>query len=631
MKKLMSLFALVVVASLIISSCAAPTPQVIEKVVTVEVEREVVVEKEVVQTVEVEKEKVVEKVVKETVVVEKEVEKVVEVPAAGEVDDRVTLDLIFGSEPPTLDPGLATDTTSHWLIEQMFMGLLAFDQSANVVPQLATEWEASDDGLVWTFKMRDDVNWVHLNLSTNEFEELGPVTAHDVEFAVKRNLSPKTASDYAFMLYVIQGAEEFNTADINAENFEELRDAVGVEALDDYTVQFTLKEPAGYFASIAAMWVAYPLPQATIEEFGDRWVEAGMVVTNGPYTLEEWTHGAFLRLIKNPLWLDADDVQIEVIQGPVIQEASTTMAMYEANEIDMMANPGWGPPLPDMDRIKSDPQLSEELYIAPRLCTYYYGFVNTKPPFDDVLVRKAFAAAIDRQPLIDNLLKGEQVPAHSFAPPGIFGNVANDMSIGSWMVMDSHEEQLAQAQEWLAEAGYPEGEGIDVILMHNVSEAHAQIAQAVQAMWAEAFPKANITIETQEWTVYLKTLLPDSPDEDKPNVYRLGWCADYPDQNNWLNQVFNSKSGQNYAKFFNDEFDAIVEEAARLSDPEQREELYRQAEELFMNEQGIAPIYYYTYVRLHKPWLTNVVISPVGGDPISEWRMDWEAKKAARK
>jgi oligopeptide transport system substrate-binding protein len=199
------------------------------------------------------------------------------------------------------------------------------------------------------------------------------------------------------------------------------------------------------------------------------------------------------------------------------------------------------------------------------------------------------------------------------------------------MVMDNYADQLAQAQAWMAEAGYPEGEGLNLTLMHNTSEAHAQVMQAVQAMWQEAFPKATFTIENQEWNVYLKTLLPDSPDEEKPDVYRMGWCADYPDANNWLNEVFNSKSGQNYAKYFNENFDALVLQAASESDPAKRQELYKQAEMMLIDQDtAIAPIYYYTYVRLYKPWLTKVVISPVTGDPIAEWRIDWEAKKAAR-
>ncbi|MCC9074749.1 peptide ABC transporter substrate-binding protein [Litorilinea aerophila] len=553
-----------------------------------------------------------------------------EAPAAP-ADEEIVLDTVFGTEPPTLDPALATDSQSIWSIRQMFVGLTGFDEQAQVVPSLATEWSASEDGLVWTYTMRDDVHWVRLNPDTGEFEDLGPVTAHDVEYGVKRTLDPNTASDYAYVLYIIQGAEEFNTADPNAENFEELRDAVGVRAIDDTTVEFTLTAPAGYFPSITGLWVTFPQPQEAIEANPDGWADAGSIVTNGPYTLAQWDHGAYIRLVKNPLWVDADNVQIEAIQGPIIESASTAMAMYEANEIDMMADPGWPPPLPDMDRIKADPELSQQLFIAPRLCTYYYGFVNTKPPFDNPLVRKAFAAAIDRKSLINNLTKGEERPAHSFAPPGVFGNVADDMSIGGWMVQDDYAAQLAQAQEWLAEAGYPEGAGINVTLMHNTSEAHAQIAQAIQAMWAEAFPQATVTIENQEWQVYLKTLVPDAPDEEKPEIYRLGWCADYPDQNNWVNEVFNSKSGQNYAKYNNPEFDAVVEQAARESDPAVRQELYKEAERLLIDQDtAISPIYYYTYVRLYKPWLTKVVISPVTGDPVAEWEIDWEAKKAAR-
>lgn len=140
-----------------------------------------------------------------------------------------------------------------------------------------------------------------------------------------------------------------------------------------------------------------------------------------------------------------------------------------------------------------------------------------------------------------------------------------------------------------------------------------------------------MSIENQEWAVYLDTLKPDSPDEEKPDIYRMGWCADYPDANNWLNDVFNSKSGSNYAKYSNSEYDALVQEAAFEPDPAKRAELYEQAEDIFISQDtGIIPIYYYTYVRLYKPWVTEHPISPVSGDPIAQWRIDWEAKKAAR-
>lgn len=619
-KKLVLLLSVSVLMGLV-AACGttAPEPETVTVVETVVVEKEV--EGETVTVVE-------------TVEVIKEVEVVKEVEVAPEDPDaeRIRLDLAIGSEPPSLDPATATDSTSIFFIRQMFVGLTAFDQNANVVPSLATDWEVSDDGLQWTFHMRDDIQWVHRDPNSGEFEALRPVTAQDVVYGVTRTLNPETASSYSYVLYPISGAEELNTADPSSQDFEEVLTGLGVSAPDDQTVVFTLKEPAAYFPSIAGMWVTFPQPQEIIEQWGENWTEAGLIVTNGPYTLREWTHGAEIWIEKNPLWINADEVQIELVGGPIINEVSTHMALYENNEIDaMIAPPGWGPPLPDMDRIKADSQLSQELLIAPQLCTYYYGFLNTRPPFDDPLVRKAFATAIDRQSLIDNVLKGEQRPAHSFAPPGIFGNVADDMSVGDFLIEENYADQVAQAQEWLAEAGYPEGEGLEVTLGHNTSESHAQIAQAIQAMWQEAFPEATINIENQEWAVYLDTLKPDSPDEEKPDIYRMGWCADYPDANNWLNDVFNSKSGSNYAKYNNPEYDALVQQAAFEPDPNKRAELYKQAEDIFISQDtGIIPLYYYTYVRLYKPWVTEHPISPVSGDPIAQWRIDWEAKKAAR-
>jgi oligopeptide transport system substrate-binding protein len=617
-KKAVLIFVTTILLSLV-AACGAAQPETVTVVETVVVEKEVQGETvTVVETVVVEKE----------VEVVKEVEK--EVAPADPDAGRVTLRTVVGTEPPTLDPSLVTDTTSNFFVRQMFVGLTGFDEEANVVPDLATEWEVSEDGLVWTFTLRDDIQWVHRDPATGEFEALRPVDANDVAFGVTRALDPNTGSEYAYVLYSIAGAEELNTADPAAEGFEELMANLGVEVVDETTIQFTLNEPAAYFPSIMALSTAYPIPAETIEQFGDNWTEAGLIVTNGPYTLREWSHASSIMIEKNPLWVDADNVQFELDGGPIIQEESTAMSLYENNEIDIMSSPpGWGPPLPDMDRIRSDAQLSEELFIAPQLCTYYYGFVNSKPPFDDVNVRKAFAMAIDRQSLIDNVVKGDQLPAHSFAPPGIFGNVADNLEIGASLVMDDYAAQVGEAQALLEQAGYPTGEGIDITLGHNTSEAHAQIAQAVQAMWQEAFPAANIDIENQEWAVYLDTLLPDSPDEEKPNVYRLGWCADYPDSNNWLNDVFNSKSTQNYAKFNNEEYDALVTEAAFEEDPDRRLDLYTQAEEILINDvQAIAPIYYYTYVRLYKPWVTPV-ISPVSGDPIAEWRIDVAAQQEA--
>jgi oligopeptide transport system substrate-binding protein len=539
----------------------------------------------------------------------------------------VTLRGNHSGEPPTLDPALATDTTSVFCDKQFFLGLTAFEKDTpKVIPELATEWSVSGDGLVWTFKMRDDVPWVNYDPETKEVEEVGTVNAHDVVYGIKRTINPETASDYAYVLYIIKGAEAANTG-------EGSMDDVGVRAVDDYTVEITLESAAGYFPSIAGMWVARPQPQAAIEEHGEKWTEPGNIVTNGPYMLESWEHEASMVMVKNPKYYDADNVQIDRVEMAMVQEASTNMAMYENNEVDVMGSDlGWGPPLEDMDRIKADAELGKELEIAPRLCTYYYGFTNTKPPFDNHLVRKAFAAAIDRQSLIDNVTKGGQIPAKHFACPGIFGAPPVD-EVGI-------EYDPEQAKAWLAEAGYPDGEGLgEVVLMHNVSEAHAKIAQAITAMWKETLG-VDVEIETQEWKVYLQTLKNETPVEDMPHIWRLGWCADYPDENNWVHEVFNSSAGANRARrgcvdpncqeVQPTKFDELTEQAAKEQDPEKRKEIYREAERILIEEEtAIAPIYHYTRITMTKPWVTERYNAALGGDPIKDWKIDVEAQQAA--
>jgi oligopeptide transport system substrate-binding protein len=474
--------------------------------------------------------------------------------------------------------------------------------------------------------MRDDVPWVNYDPETKEVEEVGTVNAHDVVYGIKRTINPETASDYAYVLYIIKGAEAANTG-------EGSMDDVGVRAVDDYTVEITLESAAGYFPSIAGMWVARPQPQAAIEEHGEKWTEPGNIVTNGPYMLESWEHEASMVMVKNPKYYDADNVQIDRVEMAMVQEASTNMAMYENNEVDVMGSDlGWGPPLEDMDRIKADAELGKELEIAPRLCTYYYGFTNTKPPFDNHLVRKAFAAAIDRQSLIDNVTKGGQIPAKHFACPGIFGAPPVD-EVGI-------EYDPEQAKAWLAEAGYPDGEGLgEVVLMHNVSEAHAKIAQAITAMWKETLG-VDVEIETQEWKVYLQTLKNETPVEDMPHIWRLGWCADYPDENNWVHEVFNSSAGANRARrgcvdpncqeVQPTKFDELTEQAAKEQDPEKRKEIYREAERILIEEEtAIAPIYHYTRITMTKPWVTERYNAALGGDPIKDWKIDVEAQQAA--
>jgi oligopeptide transport system substrate-binding protein len=615
------LIALMLVGVLLV----ACQPETITETVEVPVEVTRVVTETVVEegeTVEV------TRVVTETVVEEVMVEPAME-------DKGVVLNWNYATEPPTIDPSLATDTTSVDIVFNTFMGLTTSDPvTGDVLPHLATDWSVSEDGLEYTFNMRDDVPWVHYDPATGETtqvvdEEGNPrfVNANDVVYGVKRTIDPATASTYAYVLYNIKNAAPVNTGEEGV-----TVDDVGVEAVDDYTVKFTLENPAGYFPSIAGMWVANPQPQWAIDEWGNKWTEAGLINTSGPYVLAEWVHGGNLDLVKNPLWPDADQVQIDRIEGVMITEESTSFAMYENNELDTA-----GVPSAEIDRVKVDPVLGTDLLIAPTPCTYYYGFVNNKPPMDDARVRRAFVQAVDRQSLIDNVTKGGQIPATTLAPPGIFG-APEPGTLG--LASDTAAAQ-ASLQEYLDEMGMTidDFNALGITLMHNTSEGHANIAAAIQQMWKDNLG-VDVKVENQEWKVYLETVGKTTPIEEAPHIFRMGWCADYADENNWVHEVFNAQAGANRlrrnctdancSEVTTSEFDDLTVAAGIEQDPAKRSELYAQAEEILAAEEAAyIPIYHYTTVQVNKPWLTRNN-PPVGGNDFFRWTIDADAKAAAQ-
>ncbi len=618
-KKNLLLAALMLMGILLVACQPETVTETVEvtRVVTETVTETVVEEGE---TVEVEVE--VTRVVVEEVVVEAEAEA---------MEEPVTMYINWGTEPPSADPALSTDTTSVDFVTNAFVGLTGTDPvTGDVQPALATEWEASEDGLEYTFHLRGDIPWVKYDPITGETtqevdEEGNPrfVNANDVVYGVKRTVNPDTASDYAYVTYIIKNAEAINGGD------EELTiDDLGVVAVDDMTVQFTLEQPAGYFPSIAGLWVAYPQPQWAIEEWGNKWTEAGLIVTSGRYVMESWIHGGELNLVKNPLWPDADTVQIERIVGVMVTEASTSFAMYENDELDTT-----GVPSADIDRVKADPVLSAEFVNAPYPCTYYYGFTNNKPPMDDVRVRAAFSMAIERQSLIDNVTKGGQEPATSFAPPGIFG-APEPGTVGLGTDVAAAQASL---QEYLDENGMTveDFNALNVTLMHNTSEGHASIAAAIQQMWLDNLG-VEVQVENQEWKVYLDTIGNDTDLAEMPHIFRLGWCADYADENNWIHEVFNANSGANRlrrgcvdetcSETVGNEFDALTVQAGREQDPAIRAELYAQAEDMLAREEAAyAPIYHYTTVGVTKPWLTRTY-APVGGEQWFTWTIDQAAQ-----
>jgi len=591
---------LVVILSLVLAACGpAPTPTPVPPTPT-----PVVITKEVIK--EVPKE-----VVKEVVVT----------PTPAPITGKLFLNMGPG-DIPTLDPALSTDTSSVQIVELTTVGLTRqHEETTATEPGMASKWEVSADGLTWTFYLNKDlgVKWVKYNAATGKVEVVKDskgndrlVTAKDFEYGTKRTINPATASDYAYVLNMfIKGAEAWNTADtkkLSADELKKLEAAVGVKAVDDWTLQFTILEPSGFFPAVAGMWVNHAQPQWLIEERGDRWTEAGFFQGHGPYTLKEWVHESHIVLIANPFWPGTANIpkpKINEVTWYMLDE-TPAMANYETGKQDAA-----GVPLADMDRVKADPKLSKELKIAPVLCTYYYGFNTKKKPFDNPKVRLAFSMAVDRASLIKNVTKGEQEPAQWFARPGLAAapTIKDYPNLGV-------KFDAAKAKALLAEAGYPDGKGLpEITLMYNTSEGHKKIAEAIQQMW-----KTNLGVEVkvanQEWKVYLKTLQTDSP-----QIWRLGWCQDYPDANNFDKEVFRTGGHETKAtNWSNPEFDKLVDEAARETDLKKRTELYAKAEQILVNtDPAMIPIYWYTRVTLTKPYVTRT-FSVLGGlEHIEKW------------
>ncbi len=519
-------------------------------------------------------------------------------PAAEEVVLRLSL----GAEPASIDPNLAQDTFAINSLEGMFLGLTNINnETAEIEPELATDWEISEDGLVWTFHMRDDATWT----------DGRPVTAHDIEYSVKRAIAPETASPYAYVLYIIKNAQAINQTDVSAGDSYDI-DTLGVKALDDTTVQFTLEAPASYFLAISSMWTLRPVPQWAIEAYGESWTEPGNVVSNGPYMLEEWKHGESLSFVKNPDYYDADNVQIDRVEVDIITDQFTEMALYESGELDMAGDGPGTLPAEELARVQADPELSQQLHVGPRASTTYVGFTMTKPPFDDPLVRKAFSAAIDREVMVRDVV-GSGVPATQFAPPGIFG--APDPEVGI-------KTDAEQARAWLAEAGYPDGEGFPTVTYrYFTSSLEEALGEALQAMWKETL-NVDVKLESQEWPVFIAGINPETPLEEMPEMWRLGWGADYPDENNWVYEVFHCVASTNYSRAECTAADEMAQEAALETDSAKRKALYEQVESLMFGEEvRAAPYYHRGYTILTKPGVERSypTFAPVNWDT---WRVE---------
>ncbi len=458
-----------------------------------------------------------------------------------DLPDEKVLRIALRSEPPTLDPSLATDNVSFDLLTNLMEGLTQYSDDLRPIPGVAERWEFSDDGRVIRFYLRKDAVW----------SDGKPVTAHDFEYSWKRLLNPGTAAEYAYFLFDIENAAEYNSGT--------LRDPeqVGVRAVNDRLLEVRLKRPVVYFPSITTFMVTAPLRQDVIEQHGDRWTDPKNIVTNGPFLLKQWHHEYKLLLESNPNYFEGRPA-LDKIWVFLVRDATTELTLYETGELDMSTLPPLAIP-----KFRDHPEFVKQ----PLLRGYYYGFNVESPPFDKAEVRRALGHAIDRSqfPVI---LKGEEVPTSSWIPKGMF---AYNPEIGPKFNPET-------ARQLMGKAGYPDGKNFPPFSIHYNSDPTNQlIAQFIQAQWQKHL-NVSVSLEEMEWKVFLKRLQVDTP-----QVYRLGWGADFPDPDNFMN-LFTSTSGNNHSHWGNPTYDRLIAEAAAEQDPIKRKKLYDAAQKLLTEE-----------------------------------------------
>jgi oligopeptide transport system substrate-binding protein len=496
--------------------------------------------------------------------------------AAAPASAEKVLRIANQGEPETLDPQKTSTTVDSHVLRNLFEGLTVQDPKGNVAPGVAESWNASEDGVTYTFKLRGDAKWSNGD----------PVTAGDFVFSFRRIQDPKTKSQYAEVLYPIKNAEEVNTGKAELT-------ALGVEATDPKTLKITLKAPTPYFLQLLTHQTGLPVNEKAVTTLGDEWVKPGKMVSNGAYKLDDVKPSAYIKIVKNPNYWGASKVQIDTVMFDPSEDRAAVLKRYRAGEFDIVYND-----LPNDQLAWLKENMPNELRIQPYAGIYYYTFNTAKPPLNDLRVRQALSMAINREVLVEKITLAGELPAYGFIPDGTANYTSQKVS---WAKL-TQDQKDAEALKLMKEAGYGPDKPLKLQLAYNTSENHKKIAVAIAAMWKKL--GVDVDLVNTELKVHYANLR-----QGDFQVGRAGWIADYNDAQNYLFLSQTSTKQQNYSKFSNADYDKLMDDAARTSDTQKRAELMQQAETILLKELPVMPIYFYVSKNLVgtkvKGWESN--------------------------
>ena len=495
----------------------------------------------------------------------------------GELADTQEMVFVLNNEPDGIDPNVTNNSFATPFLSNCFEGLVTYDEKGEVVPGNAESWESNDDLTVFTFHLREGLKW----------SDGTALTANDYVYSALRVLTPETTSQYVNMIsdYVVNG-QEFYDGTASAED-------VGIKALDDNTLEFTLKASCPYFIDLVSMWVYFPVQQATIEANGDKWTaSAEAYVSNGPFKITEMNMGESMVLEKNENYWNAENVTLEKLTFRYVLDTSTALTAYESGEVDGVRTV----PSSDLARLKAE---NAGLVSTPNYGTVYYDINCSKEPYDNPLVRKALNLAIDREALINNVAQVDGQPAYSFLAPGYVVD-GKDVTEGRSDFGLSSTADVEGAKAALAEAGYPDGEGFPTLQLSFYSDDNVKkIAEAIAEMWEK---NLGITVEVSsaEWAVFY-----DAVQSGNYEVAAMGWSADYVNPMSFLPLLYTNDVTNN-SFYSNPDYDAIVDQIKVEKDPAKFAELVLQADELVSAEYPVLGLYYKSNTYLIKDYIEGV-------------------------
>ncbi|MFU0782961.1 MAG: ABC-type oligopeptide transport system, periplasmic component [Thermoanaerobacterium thermosaccharolyticum] len=508
--------------------------------------------------------------------------------ASNSGNDKQVLNLNLIQEPPTLDPQKAKDVVSIDILTEVLDGLTRYDKDGKIKPGsgLAKSWDISNDGLTYTFHLRD-AKWSDGN----------PITAQDFEYAWKRALDPNTASQYAYQLFYIKGAEEYNSGKGSA-------DQVAVKALDDKTLQVTLKAPTPQFLGLTSFVTYLPLEKSIYEKYGDKvGTDPDKLVYSGPFVISQWNHEQSITLKKNKDYWDSSSVKLQTVNFSMIKDNNTLVQNYDNNTLDSIFVPG-----DYIDKYKNSSEYSDKA-----LATNWYVQFNTKSPvFKNADIRKAFTLAIDRKTFVEQVTKDGSIPAEAVVPPGVPGyNGDFRKEAGETYFKDN---DVAQAKE-LLKKGMSEL-GISklptITLLGDDTDNAKKYDQALQQMW-----KQNLGVNVQIQNVAFKVRI-DMMDKGNYDMVFAGWGADYNDPLTFLD-MWETNNGNNSAFYSNPEYDKLIDEAKVNGDLKSRNDQLIQAEKILMNDMPIGPVYFQATPFVVKPYVKDLYFPTFG----SNWEFKW--------